>query len=231
MKRTTTLIVMLCIIGMANLAVAQEVKINTNLVVETDGTVRMDNSATVWDDLRVPLSEPATGTLIPDWAKFPYGSAISGPYLNWFKASGIDEMYFVVQLPHDWKEGSAIFPHIHWVPSENGASGKLPKWGLQYAWLNIGETFTSFTTIYGTTTVPADVSLTASRQYLTPLFAGTTNAGISGTGKTISSMLVCRIFRDGDDATEDTYGGRAGALEVDFHYERNTIGSRSEYTK
>ena len=35
------------------MAVAQEVKINSNLVIEADGTIRMDNAATVWDDIMV----------------------------------------------------------------------------------------------------------------------------------------------------------------------------------
>lgn len=221
------LITILLIAGSSYVVLGQEVKINSDFVVETDGTLRMDNTATVWDDLRVPLSEPSTGTVKPDWAKFPYGISGSVPFINWFKASGIDEMYFVVQMPHDWAEGTDIFPHIHWAPSENGAAGPtVPRWGLQYAWLNIGETFTSYTTIYGTITYPTSEVLVKDRQYLTPL--GT--AGINGSEKKISSMLVCRIFRDGSSG-EDTFAGLAGALEVDFHYERNTIGSRTEYVK
>jgi hypothetical protein len=133
-------------------------------------------------------------------------------------------MYFVVQIPHDYAEGTVIFPHIHWVPSENGASGPtVPRWGLQYTWANIRETFPAYSTIYGTTAVPDEV-LVKDRHYLTPL------GPISGTGKTLSSMLVCRIFRDGDNAA-DNFAGLAGALEIDFHYQRNTLGSRSEYEK
>lgn len=192
---------------------------------ETDGTLLMVGNAKVWDDLRVPLSEPSTGTIKPDWAKFPYGSSASNPFLNWFKATGIDEMYFVVQLPHDWDPGTTIMPHIHWVPSANGAAGPtVPRWGLQYSWASLGETFPTYNTIYGTNTIPSEV-LVMSRHYLTPL-----EAGISGSGKTISSMIICRIFRDGDNAA-DTFLGLAGALEVDFHYERNTMGSRTEFVK
>jgi hypothetical protein len=161
----------------------------------------------------------------PEWAKFPYGTEENAPYLNWFKASGIDEMYFVVQLPHDWKEGTKIYPHIHWVPSEAGASGPtVPRWGLQYSWINLGETHSAYTTVNGTTTTTSEV-LVMSRTYITAL-----GSGIVATGKQISSMLICRIFRDGDNV-EDTYAGRAGALEIDFHYEKNSMGSRLQYIK
>lgn len=203
---------------------SQEVKINTNLAIEADGTLRMDNAATVWDDLRVPLSEPSKGKILPEFSAFPYGTSEFVPYINWFRATGLDEMYFVVQLPHDWDEGTGIRPHIHWAPSENGAAGPtVPRWGLQYTWTNIGETFGPYIILYGTTSVPSEV-LVKSRQYLTPF------GEIDGTGKTISSMLICRVFRDGDHAA-DTFAGLAGALEVDFHYQRNMIGSRLEYTK
>ncbi len=189
-------------------------------VVNSTGT----GTGVMWDDLRVPLSEPSTGTTKPLWNEFPYTASGSYPYLNWFRASGIDEMYFVVQLPHNWNEGTSIMAHIHWVPSEAGASGPtVPRWGLQYCWLNLGETYSSYTTIYGTTTTTSE-DLVMSRHYITPL--GT----ITGTGKTISSMLVCRIFRDGDNAA-DSYAGLAGALEVDFHYQVNSMGSRLQYTK
>lgn len=184
-------------------------------------------TAPVWDDLRVSLSDAATGNVKPDWDNFPIDGPTTNPFIYWFKASGVDEMYFVVQMPHAWVEGTAIMPHIHWVASANGATGPtVPRWGLQYCWLNIGETFSTYTTIYGTTTVPAEV-LVKDRQYLTPLGDA---AGIVGTGKTLSSMLICRVFRDGDNGA-DTYAGSAGALEIDFHMQINSMGSRLEYTK
>jgi hypothetical protein len=188
---------------------------------EADGTLLMVGNATVYDDLRVPLSEPSTGTTKPDWARFPFGATGDVPFINWFKASGVDEMYFVVQMPHDWAEGTTIHPHIHWVPSANGSGSVF--WKLQYTFSKLGEEFPAYDTKEGTTTVPNE-TLVKDRHYLTPL------GEISGTGKTISSMLICRIYRDGSHAS-DTYLGLAGALEIDFHYIRNTLGSRTEYTK
>jgi hypothetical protein len=188
-------------------------------VVNSTGT----GTAAVWDDLRVTLSDAATGNVAPLWDNFPIDGPTTNPFIYWFKPAGVDEMYFVVQLPHAWVEGTAIMPHIHWVASEAGTG--VPRWGLQYCWLNIGETFTAYTTIYGTTAVPNE-TLVKDRQYLTPLGSG----GMAGTGKTLSSMLICRVFRDGDNAA-DTYAGSAGGLEIDFHMQINSMGSRLEYTK
>lgn len=193
---------------------------------EADGTLLMVGNATVYDDLRTPLSEPSNGKVLPLWEIFPYGASGSGPFINWFRASGVDEMYFVVQMPHDWAEGTTIYPHIHWVPSQNGVDlTTVPHWSLQYTWSSLGSTFPAYTTISGTATTPNEI-LVKDRHYLTPLGTG----GISGTGKTISSMLVCRLFRDGSNV-DDKFAGLAGALEFDFHYIRNTLGSRTEYSK
>ncbi len=54
MKQVLAVLVIACI---SYTAFSQEVKLNTNLVVESDGTVRMDAGAMVWDDLRVTLDK------------------------------------------------------------------------------------------------------------------------------------------------------------------------------
>ena len=225
MRQLFTLLILIFVAGISSNTFAQEVKINTNLAVETDGTLRADGEATTWDDLRVPLSSADKRADRTELSGIPFGSS-TGPLIDWFRASGNDEMYFVAQLPHSWKEGTIIYPHIHWIPSIDGAAGPtVPKWGLEYVWLDIGETYTSYETIYGTTTSTSEV-LVANRHYLTSLGSN----GIDGAGKHISSMLVCRIFRDGDDGA-DNFTGSAGALEVDFHYEINTMGSREPLSK
>jgi hypothetical protein len=53
---------------------------------------------------------------------------------------------------------------------------------------------------------------------------------ITGTDKNISSMLLCNIKRT-DTGTDDTWVGTASGalpmlLEIDFHYQIDTMGSR-----
>jgi len=50
---------------------------------------------------------------------------------------------------------------------------------------------------------------------------------IPGAEKTLSSMLVCRLYR----SASDSYGGDTGLLEIDFHYQIDSDGSRLEYFK
>jgi hypothetical protein len=223
MKQILTFCLAFVLINLAQSSVAQEVKINTNLAVESDGTVRMDNSATVWDDLRVPMNFGTSSNLATTWTSF-----LGNTYLDAFKASGTDALYFQAQLPHNYKEGTDIYAHIHWSPITAPTSGNNGVyWDLEYTWANNGETFPATSTLSGYEVVPALTGdLVAKRHYITKI--GT--SGISGSGKAISSMIICRIARLGDNVN-DTYSGLAGALEVDFHYQVDTFGSREEYTK
>ena len=95
-------------------------------------------------------------------------------------------------------------------------------WKFEYQWQNNQGTYSGSTT----TTLPATSATgTTGFKHLINSF-GT----ISGTGKTISSILVCRLYRDAADAA-DTYTGEAGLLAVDIHIECDTLGSDTEYGK
>ena len=54
--------------------------------------------------------------------------------------------------------------------------------------------------------------------------------GMNGAGKKISSMVVCRVFRNTSNAN-DTYSGDVGLLEIDFHYMQCGNGSNQQYIK
>jgi len=136
-----------------------------------------------------------------------------------FQAGITQELQFSVQLPHEWAEGTDISPHIHWVPMDAG-TGNV-RWGLEYTWASIDAVFSNTTIITAATLTSG--SMAVNHHNLTEL------PNIDATGKTLSSMLLCRIFRQGDHV-DDTYAGSAGLLEIDFHYQINRPGSRTEYS-
>lgn len=147
-----------------------------------------------------------------------------GVVLPFFSNTTRNELYFTAQLPHGWREGSNIEPHIHWVPPTNGGVGERVTWGLEYSWASVGDVFGNTTILTGSTVGPTDEDLVAYKHYVTDL--GT----IDATGKTLSSMLVCRVFRDPLDVN-DNYGDFATLLEIDFHYEVDSLGSQEEFIK
>lgn len=174
-----------------------------------------------WDDLRVTLDKGSSS------ATLDYVSGGSGPQIWYFlNASGLESMSFTVQLPHTWKEGSIIHPHIHWMP-KSSASGNV-EWNLDYSWANYDATTPEVFPAHTTSTVVANGPFTAKSHTISALTTG--DAGIDGTGKKISSILICRIWRNSSN-TNDTYNYDAGLLFVDFHIQVDGWGSRQEYVK
>lgn len=190
----------------------------------------------VWDDLRVPLVGVQAGGLKPPaWAQFMDDGAGSVGVYGWaFGDEAVEaneeQLFFAAQLPHTYKEGTDIRVHVHWSPAIGGAAGEFVKWGLEYTWVNINGTYgntaiiTSDASSADAATTSEDASMVADKHYVTKIGV------ISGAGQTISSMLVCRVFRNSshadDDLAEDAFG-----LEIDFHHQVDTMGSRQELIK
>ncbi|MBK6936810.1 MAG: hypothetical protein IPH18_07890 [Chitinophagaceae bacterium] len=176
---------------------------------------------TRWDDLRVTLDKGSNS------AALDYLTGSSGPQIWYFRNNqGVESMSFTVQLPHSWKEGTTIYPHLHWSP-KSSASGNV-EWNLEYSWANYDASTPQVFPAITTSTVVAAGAFTANTHTITPLIAG--NAGIDGAGKKISSILICRLWRNSGN-TADTYNADAGVLFVDFHIQIDSWGSREEYIK
>jgi hypothetical protein len=177
--------------------------------------------------LRVPISATKLGgSKDPSYSKFKdNGLGSQGVFLYYFSASQENELYFTVQLPHSWVEGSNLEAHVHWIPSANGAAGQVVNWGLEYTWSQLGSVFGNTQIISANDTLQGGASLVANQHYLTEL------GQIDGSGKGLSSMLVCRVFRDATGVLKtDDYPSTTGLLEIDFHYEIDSLGSRNEYS-
>jgi hypothetical protein len=135
-------------------------------------------------------------------------------------SAGVDAqfMYFVVQMPHKWKIGSTIYPHVHYKQID--ATTDTPIFIMQYKWYDLGAT-----TQKGWSWIRMGTS------------TGTTNnthqlvynsAGITPVGVTqVSSIIVCKIY---------LYALAAGntashAWQFDIHYEMDDLGSRTQLAK
>lgn len=119
-------------------------------------------------------------------------------------------------MPHSWKIGSELYPHVHWMPTTAG-SGYVC-WFLEYSWASVNVTYSAPVTISG-------IQLTNNEQWKHKLceLPEINGSGISG----VSSMLICRLYRQ-PTSTFDTYGDDAGFLEFDIHYQVDTHGSRQK---
>jgi hypothetical protein len=176
----------------------------------TDGII----SDIRWEDVRVPANAIRVGSDSPAvW------SAVTGGLYTWgFPGNTETQVYFNVQLPHAYKFGSTIYPHIHWSASSTDTG--TVRFGLEYIWQDIHGVFPAAQTIYTSTAAAPGVALRHEIRGFTPI----ASTGIDG----VSSMLICRLFRDTDN---DDFTGTALFLEFDIHIQMDTIGSAEETSK
>ena len=193
-------------------------------VVESDGTVKFEGTATVWDDYVVPLgpnnwngasNNPVLTKLFDD------GAGSTGVY--GYVYTNDDESLVTVQMPHRWKEGSTIYPHIHFMCTSDVSPTDEFGIEFEYAWADIGEDFPANSTLV---TIDHETGVNTDNMHqLTNLTA----SGIDGTGHTISSVLMCRIKRVAADSND--YADGIAILDFDIHYEVDTVGSRTVTAK
>lgn len=178
--------------------------------INKGGNLTLLGTATVFDDLMPNAVSVGTGGGVPAFTAYN-GNLKAYEFVG---AALTKEIHAEFQLPHAYKEGSNIEPHIHlYVP--NDATGGVIKFGCEYTWVNIDGTEGATATITGTVTIAAGAG---------NLHKMISFGSITGTGKTISSILSCRIYRDPADAA-DTFGASVWMKAADVHHERDKIGS------
>jgi hypothetical protein len=198
-----------------------------DLIVDCGTQKTIELQETVWDDLRiVPGAFKFAGTSDPSLQDWQPGG--SGATLKIYKFAKDDQAFFSCQMPHTYKLGTNLMAHVHWTPADRGneENGKYVGWKIDCTFVDIHGTFPSTTTL--------DLSSVCSGiddyHELTP------SVSLDGSGITgVSAMIMGRIYRS-DTGTDDTWVGTSnaqspGLLELDFHYQIDTLGSRQEKVK
>lgn len=147
---------------------------------------------------------------------------------GWLFAAAADNVaVLVTQMPHDWKEGTIITPHIHWQKTSD-AAGDV-QWKLEYDISSPGGDFSGSYTEVDTVNAPVAGTVdndTAVRHLITSF------GDLDLTGETLSAIIKFKISRLGSSGgASDDYAANALALSFDFHYQLDRPGSRQEFTK
>ena len=185
--------------------------------IETDGTMEAKGDATCWDDLVGSLVarrlESTSGKLQYNYDNSSITMESGGNISN-----TSDRLIFNNQIPHAWKADSSGNLHIHWEQVD--ATDR--EFTVQYRVQGNGD---AKTTTWTTAVVTANAT-TNTYTYV----SGTMNqitrlVDVDLTGMGISDTMQFRLARTDsvDDDIEATF--------VDIHIERNTMGSRQEFTK
>lgn len=169
-----------------------------------------------WDDLRFPAQgiNPAGAADAPT-----VDTALTGyPGTLLFSGSQDNIIAGIAQMPHAWKAGTAVKPHIHW--SKPVGSASAADWVLYYRILGSpGDAHGALvgpvagTLVAGTATVANSMLLTAF-------------GSIDLTGQKESTCLAWQIRRLGNT---DADSGTARLFEFDLHYQTDKSGTVNEF--
>ena len=170
---------------------------------------------TVWDDMRTPANNAKK---VP--GKEAKDVVYKGGVILNFESAKDQAIAFNVQLSHAYKLGTDLEFHAHLIypVADTGNS----RWVFTYSWADIDGTFPTETPVVEVEASP-NVEDYHQMAVMTTTIPGAAIAGVS-------SMLICSLTREGTDAT-DTLLQDVYCAEVDFHYQIDTIGSKTRTTK
>jgi hypothetical protein len=128
-----------------------------------------------------------------------------------------EEVSIVLELNHNWAEGTLIKPHVHWYPTTTDAGNV--NWQMEYVFVASDAVVGASTTI--------NVIQAAGGVAWTERFASF--ADIVTTGLLIGTQMHVRLFRDPTDS--DTYGADAALATFGLHVLIDSLGSREVTAK
>jgi hypothetical protein len=190
----------------------------SDLVIDcgTDKTVVLEE--TVWNDFVVPVQvasrSTVPGTTAPNELAYRGGLVYEFP-------DGVDRTcYFVIQLPHTYKEGTDIVFHLHWTIDTTGAGAGAEnvEWDYSYSASSPGQSPEEQWPAETTGTATVDVQSDNQHDHLIDNIVT-----ISGANFKISEVIIMSLTRTG---STDSYGGHALLVSADVHHEIDTVGSR-----
>ena len=187
-------------------------------IFEDDGTMRMEGDATVWEDLQFPIETgkvPTSG--YPDWEPFTAKTSAYG--------FAVDEKIDCQanELPHSWKLGTTVHPHLHITTKAANSTGgdRFAKFTIDIAYAKTGGTWTE---------TPRTAELTIPNGTAALQLFYLDMGDLALTGYTIGTEIKPRVKRIA--ATGGTeYSGNIFITQLGMHYERDALGSRTETTK
>ena len=179
---------------------------------------------TVWKDLKAPFHgrriDVSSGHL--DYNTDELG--IDFDDTSRFVAA--DMIGIMLQMNHDYKIGSNVRPHIHWIQS----SVDIPNAAMSYRVYDNGETPPAWTSVKYSGNIFTYTAPDPMLQIMT--FPEIDMSSITG----VSSFVDIKLYRDHDNtstlfAGADPLTGDALMKEFDLHYELDMNGSREELSK
>ena len=185
---------------------------------KTDGTLEFLGDATVFNDLNMGsalLTKPASSA--PDTDEFKDEAGNDTGIETYAFAPG-EKVSGSFEIPHDYKEGSNVTPHVHFQIIAAPTGTDKVKWQLIYI---ISQTDT---TLNAATTIVAEQNVDTQYEFHNLAFPV-----ITGTNFNIEDQFLFQISRVSASATE--FAGDALIATFGLHYEIDTVASRQILAK
>lgn len=201
--------------GIKNLIVNQTLIYNgTNWVNQNQTAPFAVNG---WDDLNFPaLSLAKSANLAPSQSVIFASGSIEGLLFN--GATQVNEVYGSGEVLHSYKQGSDLYPHVHWMASTADAGNVT--WFLEYTIADANAVYSA----------PITISVTQATTSAAWVHRLAEFPAINGTGLTIGAQIAFRLYRNATTPT-DTYTANAALLSFGIHYQINSVGSISRISK
>ena len=176
---------------------------------------------TYYDDLQVNLDAaklPSSNYPADRLYAFGIAAGVEFPVLGFDIGEYI---YFKMQTSHSMLINSALENHIHWTIPSNDTGAKIK---FQLDVIAAG--------VHGAFAVPTgspfsdEHTLVGDEADKHNLFS---ICEIPAVNTSVSSAYICKLTRIA--ATSDDYGSEVYVFFADSHYQKNSYGSRTEFTK
>ena len=164
--------------------------------------------APVWHDITAEVKARGVGATDPGWAQ------INATAFYAYQFAINDKVWMSFHLPHDYKKGTDIYLHAHWIP--DGTDANSVKWQFDYAYAH-GHNQAAFDLTGTTITAEQTVGGTQYQHYVTE------TAAITITDMEPDGIIEVAITRITNGATDNTDG--IFLLTADVHYQSTNRGT------
>jgi hypothetical protein len=170
-------------------------------------------NGTYWDDYQLNLTMGKQGANAkPDYDYTNLGYLFP-------KNDATEILSLVGQMPHKWKFGSRIFPHVHWT--QNASTNPVFKAAYKI-YANNSSVPANYTVYEMSTQV-----FTYTSGNFAQISTNTTGIDLSSLILTgVSTILKFKFYRE-----DNAYTGDCLVDHFDIHHEIDSFGSRGEYIK
>lgn len=164
-----------------------------------------------WRDILGPIEVRGVGANDPTWSQIG-----SGPFRA-YKFALNDECWVSFHIPHDYKLGSDMHIHAHWIP--DGTNTASVKWQFEYMFAK-GHNQAAFAPAGTTITAEEAPPGTAYQHMVTETIA------ISDSAFEPDGLLYCCITRVTNGGTDNTDG--IFLLTADVHYQSVNFATKNK---